>query len=171
MSKHRGLAVGLWLLAALGACALATHWAGDGLRGKLQPWALVAVFWGAALMSVAIHHLSRYLSGCLDDAEEAVRRYRVRLEPAARLLARRVTSRAARKLALGEYAVRRLWRRHAPAFDLGARDVVGRFALVPDALGFSRLPYKGAILYVRDLSDRLVHVPRHNRGRHKAAAG
>lgn len=156
MSMHRSLAAGLWLLAALGAYALAAFCLGDAQRGKIQPWALVAVFWGAALVSVAIHHLSRYLSDCLDGAAAAWKQHRVRLEPVARLLAGRL---------------RRSWRRHKGAIGLDMKGLRGRLALVPDALGLRAPQYKAAALYARGLPERLVQVPRHYLARHKAAAG
>src|SRR5262245_22187686 len=75
MSLHRSLAAALWLLAAAGAYALAASWADDAQSGKVQPWVLVAVFWGAAAVSVAIHYLSRYLADQLAQAPVALRRH------------------------------------------------------------------------------------------------
>jgi hypothetical protein len=74
MSMHRSLAAALWLLAAAGAYAVAASWADDAQTGKLQPWVLVVVFWAAAAVSAAIHHVSHYLAGQLAQAPEAFRR-------------------------------------------------------------------------------------------------
>jgi hypothetical protein len=82
MSMHRSLAAALWLLAALGAYELAASWAGGAQTGKIHPWALVAVFWAVALVSVAIHHLSRFLSDRIAEGAEALRRYGAGHRPA-----------------------------------------------------------------------------------------
>jgi hypothetical protein len=93
MSMHRSLAAGLWLLAAAGACAVAASWADDAQTGKIHPWVLVVLFWGAAAVSVAIHHLSRFLAEqlaqapemlvrsrrCIAQAQDALRRAQLRL--------------------------------------------------------------------------------------------
>ncbi|MBO0766156.1 MAG: hypothetical protein J2P50_16420 [Hyphomicrobiaceae bacterium] len=71
---RRSLAAALWLLAAAGAYAMVISWADDAQTGKLQPWVLIVVFWAAAAVSVAIHHLSRYLTGQLAQLPEALRR-------------------------------------------------------------------------------------------------
>jgi hypothetical protein len=76
MTTHRSLAAALWLLAAAVAFVICTAWAGEARSGKMPPWALVAVVWGAAGVSVAIHYLSQ--------GPEALRRYRLSLAPAAR---------------------------------------------------------------------------------------
>src|SRR5262249_9637301 len=34
----------------------------DAQTGKLHPWVLLVVFWGAAFISVSIHYLLRYLA-------------------------------------------------------------------------------------------------------------
>src|SRR5262245_49722030 len=59
MSRHRGLAVALWVLAAAAAFAIGAAWADDARSGKITPWALVALFWSAALVSVLIHYLAQ----------------------------------------------------------------------------------------------------------------
>jgi hypothetical protein len=76
MSMHRSLAAALWLLAAAGAYAMAVSWADDAQAGKLHPWVLVVVFWAAAAVSAAIHHLSHYLAGQLAQLPEAFRHSR-----------------------------------------------------------------------------------------------
>jgi len=76
MSMHRSLAAGLWLLAAAGAYAVAVSWADDAQTGKVHPWVLVVVFWGAAAVSVAIHHISHYLADQLEQAPDALKRSR-----------------------------------------------------------------------------------------------
>lgn len=58
MSMHRCLAAALWLLAAAAAFAIGASWAGDAQSGKMTPWALVALFWGAALVAVLVHYLA-----------------------------------------------------------------------------------------------------------------
>jgi hypothetical protein len=69
MTTHRNLAAVLWLMAAAAAFAIGAMWAPDAQSGKLSPWALVAFFWGAALLSVLIHYLSQ--------GPDALRRYRL----------------------------------------------------------------------------------------------
>ena len=59
MSIHRSLAAALWVLAAAAVFAIGASWAADAQDGKLTPWALVALFWGAALVSVLIHYLAQ----------------------------------------------------------------------------------------------------------------
>ncbi len=86
MPMHHSLAAALWLLAALGAYILVASWADDAQSGKLHPWVLLIVFWGAALASVAIHHLSLYLSKCLAQGSDAFRRYRAHYRRAARAI-------------------------------------------------------------------------------------
>src|SRR5262245_55122192 len=54
-------AVGVWLVAAAGAYGIGAAWAGNGQAGQLAPWVLVAMFWSAALLSVLVHYLVRYL--------------------------------------------------------------------------------------------------------------
>jgi hypothetical protein len=73
MTTHRSLAAALWLLAGVVAFAVCSSWAGEAQSGKLSPWALVAFFWGAAAVSVAIHYLSQ--------GPEALRRYRLSRRP------------------------------------------------------------------------------------------
>jgi hypothetical protein len=73
MTTHRSLAASLWLLAGVAAFAIANSWMSQAQSGKVSPWALVAFFWGAAGVSMAIHYLSR--------GAEALKRYR--LSPAA----------------------------------------------------------------------------------------
>jgi hypothetical protein len=76
MSMHRSLAAALWLLAAAGAYAMAVSWADDAQTGKLHPWVLVVVFWVAAAVSVAIHHLSHYLADQFAQLPEGFRHSR-----------------------------------------------------------------------------------------------
>ena len=118
MSTHHNLAAALWLLAAFGAYILAGSWANDAQSGKLHPWVLLIVFWGAALASVAIHHLSLYLTKCLAQGSDAFMRYRAHYRRAARAvrlpyaqpLARTVdVAKAFQLLAQGRHAV--LWGR------------------------------------------------------------
>jgi hypothetical protein len=111
MSMHRSLAAALWLLAALAAYVLAASWAGGAQTGKIQPWALVAVFWAVALVSVAIHHLSRFLSDWLAEAADALARYGARHKPALSLHAGRLSG----HLAEGLRAVKQLWVQHRPS--------------------------------------------------------
>src|SRR5262245_6458739 len=80
MTTHRSLAAALWLLAGAAAYAVCTAWAAEAQSGKVPPWALIALFWGAAGVSVAIHYLSQ--------GPEVLRRYRLSLAPAARRGAR-----------------------------------------------------------------------------------
>lgn len=82
MSMHRSLATGLWLVAAAGAYAVAAPWADDARSGKIAPWVLVVLFWGVALVSVAIHHLSHYLSDQLSRGTDALKRYWMEHRPA-----------------------------------------------------------------------------------------
>jgi hypothetical protein len=82
MSMQHSLAAVLWLLTAVGGYALVAAWADDAQSGKLHPWVLLIVFWAAALVSAAIHHLSLYLSQCLAQGPEAFRRYWIRHRPA-----------------------------------------------------------------------------------------
>src|SRR5687767_975698 len=89
MSMHRSLAAGLWLLAAAGAYAVGAAWADVARSGKLPPWTLIVLFWGAAMVSVAIHHLSRYLVAHLADVPDTLSRQAMRWSHAARLQARR----------------------------------------------------------------------------------
>jgi hypothetical protein len=77
MSVHHSLAAALWLLTAVGAYALVAHWADGAQSGKLQPWVLLIVFWGAALVSVAIHYLSQYLARAAEVLGRDWRRYRM----------------------------------------------------------------------------------------------
>jgi hypothetical protein len=86
MSMHHSLAAALWLLAAFGAYILAASWANDVQSGKLQPWVLLMVFWGAALASVAIHHLSLYLSKCLAQGSDALKTYQAHYRRAVRAI-------------------------------------------------------------------------------------
>jgi hypothetical protein len=79
MSMHHSLAAALWLLTAVGAYTLVASWADGAQSGKVHPWVLVIVFWGAALVSMAIHHLSLYLSKCLAQGQDAFRRYRAHI--------------------------------------------------------------------------------------------
>jgi hypothetical protein len=69
MTTHRSLAAALWLLAGAFAFVGSAWWAGEVQSGKVPPWALVAFFWGAAGVSVAIHYLSQ--------GPDALRRYRL----------------------------------------------------------------------------------------------
>jgi hypothetical protein len=62
MSFPRSPAVAVWLLATTGACSIGDAWAHDAQTGKAHPWVLLAVFWGAALLSVSIHYLLVYLA-------------------------------------------------------------------------------------------------------------
>jgi hypothetical protein len=111
MSMHRSLAAALWLLAAVGAYVLAASWAGDAQTGKIHPWALIALFWGAALVSVAIHHLSRFLSDWLAEAADVLTRYGARHKPALSLYAGRLSG----QLAEGWRELKRFWVRHKPS--------------------------------------------------------
>jgi uncharacterized protein YbaA (DUF1428 family) len=86
MSMHHSLAAALWLLAAFGAYILAASWANDLQSGKLQPWVLLMVFWGAALASVAIHHLSLYLSKCVAQGSDVVKGYQAHYRRAVRAI-------------------------------------------------------------------------------------
>ena len=63
MSLHRGLRAALWLSALVGACAASTAWAGSPYAhaSKLHPWVLIALFWGVALASIAVHYIARHL--------------------------------------------------------------------------------------------------------------
>jgi hypothetical protein len=61
MSFPRSPAVAVWLLAATSTFGISEAWANDAETGKLHPWVLLAVFWGAALLSVSIHYLFLYL--------------------------------------------------------------------------------------------------------------
>jgi hypothetical protein len=76
MSMHRSLAAALWLLAAAGGYAMALSWADDAQTGNLHPWVLVVVFWAAAAVSAAIHHLSHYLADQFAQLPEAFRHSR-----------------------------------------------------------------------------------------------
>jgi hypothetical protein len=116
MSVHRSLAAALWLLAAAGAYAAAVSWAEDAQTGKLQPWVLVVVFWSAAAVSVAIHHLSRYLADHLAQAPGLLRRSRRHLAQRRHLLSwlhlprgRHALDRPRLHLARGRDVVRRVW--------------------------------------------------------------
>ena len=111
MSMHRSLVTALWLLAALGAYVLAASWAGDAQTGKIHPWALVALFWGVALVSVAIHHLSRFLSDCLAEGADALTRYGARHGPALTLHVRRLSG----VLAEAQRGLKRFWVQHRPS--------------------------------------------------------
>jgi hypothetical protein len=98
MVMHRSLAAVLWLLAAAGAYAAAAQWANDALAGKVHPWVLIVVFWGAAAVSVSIHHLSRYLADHIAPRLDALRGLRSHL---ARGLPRRAGRRNAAVRAQG----------------------------------------------------------------------
>jgi hypothetical protein len=111
MSMHRSLAAALWLLAAVGAYELVASWAGDAQSGKIHPWALVALFWGVALVSVAIHHLSRFLSDSLAEGADALKRYGPRLKPALSLHLRGLSDHLAQVLAV----LKRFWVEHRPS--------------------------------------------------------
>ena len=63
MTTHRSLAAALWLLAGAAAFAVATSWMSQAQSGKVSPWALVAFFWGAAGVSVAIPVLRSHFTG------------------------------------------------------------------------------------------------------------
>jgi apolipoprotein N-acyltransferase len=55
-------AVAVWLLAAAVAFGTGEAWAAYDMHpSKLQPWVLLALFWGVALLSAAIHYLLRAL--------------------------------------------------------------------------------------------------------------
>lgn len=58
MWMHRGFAALLWLLAAAAAFAISAVWVVDAQSGKMSAWALVPIFWGAALVAVLVHYLS-----------------------------------------------------------------------------------------------------------------
>jgi hypothetical protein len=88
MSLHRSFAAALWVLAAAGAWAVAASWAGDAQTGKVHPWALVALFWGAAAVSVTIHYLSRYLADQVAQAPSALGHYRRSMDLARHALTR-----------------------------------------------------------------------------------
>jgi hypothetical protein len=72
MTKHNNFAAALWLLAAAVGLAAGVEWADNARSGLLTPWALVAFFWGVALVSVAIHYLAYYFA----EAPHALKRYR-----------------------------------------------------------------------------------------------
>ena len=72
MTMNNSLAAALWLLAAAAAFASGPTWAGSMQNGMMTPWALVAFFWGAAVLSVSIH----YLAHCLAQAPHALKRRR-----------------------------------------------------------------------------------------------
>jgi hypothetical protein len=178
MSLHRSLAAGLWLVAAVGAYALAALWADDAQRGKVHPCALVALFWGVAAVSVAIHHLSRYLAEALAEGSDALRRRWSRLEPRLSALAVRLAddlaTRLSRGLAMGAEALDRGWARHWPLLELQARRLADALARGSHAIKRSwHKPALGA--HIRWLPDHLAFtsgaVRRDRAGRHKAAAG
>jgi len=73
MTKHNNFAVALWLLAAAVGLAAGLAWADSARSGLVTPWALVAFFWGAALVSVSIHYLAYYLA----EGPQALKRYRL----------------------------------------------------------------------------------------------
>jgi hypothetical protein len=117
MTMHRSLAAALWLLAGAAAFAVATSWMSQAHSGKVSPWALVAFFWGAAGVSVAIHYLSR--------GPEALKRYRLSLASAERR---------------GAWLRGRAWR---PAVDLHRlaselagmrRQLAAQFALIAETM-------------------------------------
>src|SRR5262249_37110323 len=62
MSFPRSPAFAVWLLVAAVACNIGIAWADDAQAGKVHPWVLLAVFWGAALLSVSLHYLLQYLA-------------------------------------------------------------------------------------------------------------
>jgi hypothetical protein len=62
MSRNNRVAVALWLLAAAAAFAIAAGWADSTRTAMIAPWALVAFFWGVALLSVLVHYLSQVVS-------------------------------------------------------------------------------------------------------------
>lgn len=124
MFMQRSLAAALWLVAAAGAYAVAVWCADDAQTGKLHPWVLVVVFWTAAAVSVAIHHLSRYLAGQLALTPEALRRSRRHVAHAPHLLGlcQGFLSRGLELLesrlphfVVGRDLVRRTWRQHEAA--------------------------------------------------------
>src|SRR5262245_31823000 len=90
MSMHRSLAASLWLLAAVGAYAVVAVCADAAQNGKVPPWILVVLFWGAALVSVMIHHLSRYLADHLAEVPDTLRRHGTKWSRAGRLQAGRL---------------------------------------------------------------------------------
>lgn len=94
MSKHRSFAAGLWLLTAAGAYGVGAAWADGAHTSKVHPWVLIALFWGLALVSVAIHHLSLHLARA-SDALKAYWRdraaHRAHLRARARLLLGRLS--------------------------------------------------------------------------------
>ena len=71
MSFLRSPAAVVWLLAAVGAYSIGDAWADDAHADKLHPWVLLAVFWGAALLSVSIHYLLPYLAQAAGWARRA----------------------------------------------------------------------------------------------------
>jgi hypothetical protein len=134
MSMHRSLAAALWLLAAVGAYVLAASWAGDAQTGKIHPWALIALFWGAALVSVAIHHLSRFLSDCLADAADVLTRYGARHKAALSLHAGRLSG----QLAKGRRELKRFWVQHKPSLQAVPELLSGSWARHRAAVGQSQ---------------------------------
>jgi hypothetical protein len=74
MFLPRSPAVAVWLLAAAGACSITPAWAATAQTGKLHPWVLVAVFWGAALLSVSVHYLRQLLAQAADWARHSWQR-------------------------------------------------------------------------------------------------
>lgn len=113
MSLHRSLAAGLWLVAAAGAYAVAVSWADDAQTGKVHPWVLVVLFWSAAAVSVAIHHLSRFLAEQLAQAPEALARSRPYLAQAHAALKRAQRRVAQEREQLGSLDMRRIPGREA----------------------------------------------------------
>jgi hypothetical protein len=124
MSMHRSLATALWLLAAVGVYAVAASLAGDAQTGKIHPWALVALFWGAALVSVAIHHLSRFLSDCLAEGADSLKRYGPRLKPVVGLHVMGVSDHLAQTLGV----LKRSWAEHRPSLHTGPELLKGYWA-------------------------------------------
>jgi hypothetical protein len=115
MSLFRSPAVAVWLLAA-GAYSIGPAWAGNAQTGKLHPWVLVAVFWGAALLSVSVHYVRQYLPQAAAWTRRAWHRnapVRARLMRRARLHVARTSAGLSAGLSVGLRRSRQLVRSHA----------------------------------------------------------
>jgi hypothetical protein len=105
MSMHRSLAAALWLLVAAGAYGASTAWADGAHTSKVHPWVLIALFWGAALVSVAIHHLALHLA----RASEALKGYWLNHAARRAQLGARARHRLARLYAAGQSLLANFW--------------------------------------------------------------
>src|SRR5262245_15955741 len=121
MSLHHSFAAALWLVAGVGAYELAESWMDAAQSGKIHPWTLVALFWAVALASVAIHHLSRFLSDCLAEGAEAATRYAAQLKPYVGPHIRALSDHPAQ----AARALKHYWFQHRPAIH-AASEVLKR---------------------------------------------